>query len=480
MAKKKDTPNTDSGKLVILPAEENTVTALTVEKRAEGEIAKFEFPKQEIVKLKKKYASLSINGIDDKKGYAAMDEARKDLKAKRVAIEKTRATVKADYLEVGRKIDSFAGDLKTLVIDGDGGEQDLISKLAKIDEEKAKIERERQEAEQNKINQRIQKLENAGLSFNGRFYVIGNTISVDLLTLRDLSDEAIEVLTVNVSNEKARLDKEAEDARLLEEQRVADIEAERVENQKTSDALAAREKALKEKEDALIEKRTLQRKKLFADLGFALNAVTNVFEINNPSGSVKVAMSDLMTEDDELWDHRTEVMQVAIREINQAEEVRLADLKESEELANQIKNKNIMRFSKVVALGFVHKEENKIFIYSHDEWSESYSLYESDIESWADSDVVDQLNFTKSKIEEFKKEQELIISNREAEKEADRVASLSDSDKCSEFLVLLTDFMVKNQPELESTEFNSAYDYMWTGIKDSQRELNELILKLKK
>ncbi len=68
------------------------------------------FRKQDaiVADLREKYMGLTIAGINDRKGYEAVHEARMIVKRARVDVEKTRERIKADVLARGRKIDAQA------------------------------------------------------------------------------------------------------------------------------------------------------------------------------------------------------------------------------------------------------------------------------------------------------------------------------------------------------------------------------------
>lgn len=62
-----------------------------------------------------KYLDLTVKGIDDKKGLQRVTEARRTCKQARCAIEATRKNMKAESLEYGRKVDSEAKRLTSLI-----------------------------------------------------------------------------------------------------------------------------------------------------------------------------------------------------------------------------------------------------------------------------------------------------------------------------------------------------------------------------
>lgn len=102
--------------------------------------------------------ALTITGIEDRKGYAAVHEARMKLKSVRVEIEKTRVAFKADALEYGRRVDSEAKRLTAII---EPAERELESKQKAVDDEKARIAAEVVARKKAKLDERVARL--AGL-----------------------------------------------------------------------------------------------------------------------------------------------------------------------------------------------------------------------------------------------------------------------------------------------------------------------------
>lgn len=477
MAKKKDNNQVEGkSEILILPAEKGLIT---VEQRAKNEIAKFNFPKEEIVKLKKKYSSLKIAGIDDKKGYEAMDNARKDLKAKRVAVEKKRKEVKADYIETGKKIDEFAGDLEKLITSGVGSEQWCIDQLKSIDDEKTRVQEEERLAEEKKIQERIERLEAAGISWNGRFYVIGETITVDLLTLKTLTDEAMDSLVKNVTNEKIRIDEETRLANEKEEARLAKIEEDRLENERKEQELAAREKAIKDREEKQLNIRTEHRKTLFKGMGMLYSSISDSYELITESGQIIVHAAILLTEEDEAWDHRVEVMQKSILDIRSQEDQRIIDENEAAEKQLQIKKKGEIRVATMSSYGFEHIEKSDSFTFVNRATNNVFNVNASSIIEAKDNVFAITLKDAIERLQDFNAEQSKIISEEKRKSEQERINSLSDAEKANEFMSSLTEFMVSNQPEFSVEEFGIRFNQLWSDIQEAQRKMNEFLLSKK-
>ena len=159
---------------------------ITVEDVISTEIKKFNLADAKIAELKEQFKDLKISGVKDKDGYKAVSEAIKIVRTYRTGVEKVRKQIKEDYLKTGRAIDEEA---KRLTASLEEIENPLKDKKQEIDDE-IQAEKDRQEAEaQAKTDKRVEELEAVGIKFDGRFYSIGEDISVDVVTIKDFTDE---------------------------------------------------------------------------------------------------------------------------------------------------------------------------------------------------------------------------------------------------------------------------------------------------
>ena len=159
---------------------------ITVEDVISKEIKKFNLADAKIAELKETFKDLEISGVEDKDGYKAVSEAIKIVRTYRTGVEKVRKQIKEDYLKTGRAIDEEA---KRLTASLEEIENPLKDKKQEIDDE-IQAEKDRQEAEaQAKTDKRVEELEAVGIKFDGRFYSIGEDISVDIVTIKDFTDE---------------------------------------------------------------------------------------------------------------------------------------------------------------------------------------------------------------------------------------------------------------------------------------------------
>ena len=159
---------------------------ITVEDVISTEIKKFNLADAKIAELKEQFKDLEISGVEDKDGYKSVSEAIKIVRTYRTGVEKVRKQIKEDYLKTGRAIDEEA---KRLTASLEEIENPLKDKKKEIDDE-IQAEKDRQEAEaQAKTDKRVEELEAVGIKFDGRFYSIGEDVSVDIVTIKDFTDE---------------------------------------------------------------------------------------------------------------------------------------------------------------------------------------------------------------------------------------------------------------------------------------------------
>lgn len=188
---------------------------VTVEEVISTEIKKFNLADAKIAELKERFKDLEISGVEDKEGYKYVSDAIKIVRTYRTGIEKVRKQIKENYLKTGRAIDEEAKRLTELL---EEIENPLKDKKQEIDDE-IQAEKDRQEAEaQAKTDKRVEELEAVGIKFDGRFYSIGEDISVDIVTIKDFTDEQFEEFKNRVSAVNDKL-QEAERIKNLHNER---------------------------------------------------------------------------------------------------------------------------------------------------------------------------------------------------------------------------------------------------------------------
>lgn len=243
---------------------------LALQKKIKADAKRLPVVDAKITKLKAQYSGLTINGIDDKKGYAAVKKAISELVSYRTSTDKKKEEITQDYRDVIKGVNGEAARIVELIRDIETPLRDLKKKYEEdLEAEKKRIE----EAEKKRIEDRVNELKSAGLSFDGAFYVLGN-ISIDLGTIKKMPDDKFILLKSKAADESVRLaEEEAERERIREAERVKiekekqEAEAERLRLEKEREDLkrqreeqqAEIDKLKKEAEDAKLEAERLKK-----------------------------------------------------------------------------------------------------------------------------------------------------------------------------------------------------------------------------
>lgn len=166
-------------------------------------------------KLVKESAKLTIKDKDDKEGFEKVKAANWKLVKLRTGLENERKNLTEPFNRIKSGIDKIAKeDILGVTAKEEERTKGLLDQWKEWEQEEAdRIEREAKE----KLDTRVAELESAGIVFDGAFYSVG-TVSVDLVTIGNLSDEHFEEL-------KSRTAKEGE--RIAEAKRIVDLHNER-------------------------------------------------------------------------------------------------------------------------------------------------------------------------------------------------------------------------------------------------------------
>ena len=190
-------------------------------------------------KIKEKSLALTITGVDDKAGYALIHSARMDAKNKRVALEKERKLTKGKIIEAGELVDSKASEIKSFLIEA---ENHLKSQEKIIDDEKARISKEKTEAKQKIIDERM-----------GKLYAVNTTHSVSVVSAMTDEDFQTELEKATIIFEEAQAKEKAEKEKL---------EQQRLEQEKIAKEQAEKEAALLAEREAIAKQQRLEQEKI--------------------------------------------------------------------------------------------------------------------------------------------------------------------------------------------------------------------------
>ena len=254
---------------------EETTLPTFVESTVKKEVQKIDVAEAAILEKVKKYKNLKVKDKDDEKGITLVKEAYQDLVKTRTSIDKKRAEIKKPFLDVCKGIEDYSKKLTAMYADVENTlklENDKVKQWEKEAEEKKEAER------QAKIKARVAELTTAGITFNGELYVIGDTISVDIVTIEKMSDADFAFLVAKVKAEKEKKDKaEAE----------ANAKAEAEEAQRKADA----EKVEREKKAVRAEKLEMRTEKLEA-IGFTTEEDKERFIYSGDGGFFELSFDE--------------------------------------------------------------------------------------------------------------------------------------------------------------------------------------------
>lgn len=246
----------DGGKDLMTVEAEEVFPDEQVGERISESLQKVNVTDKLISDLKDKYATLKIDGPDDKEGYLFLQDARKDCKRLRGLVTKV--------CKKGREWAVL--EQKKWV----AKEKEVCDKIEEIEnpletQEKAfEAERDRRKAELKQAQDkafavRSAELNKFGAIFNGSEYVLGD-VAYELSAIRETDDEIYSTI-IKPKFEAIFNAKEA--ARMADEQQKAAADAER---EKREADIAAKEKVMKDREDAIIAAEQKLRKENDAKL----------------------------------------------------------------------------------------------------------------------------------------------------------------------------------------------------------------------
>jgi DNA repair exonuclease SbcCD ATPase subunit len=303
--------------LVVLDPEQYEVA---IQERISTEVKKYNIADGEIDKLKDQYAGITVPALKDKEGIKVMKDALSHITGLINRIEDKRKELKDYYLRTGKGIDDEAKRLKDML--------EAIREPLKITKsEFDRLEKEEKERkireEEEKLEQRVASVKEAGMTFDGCFYVLGPSISMDIVTLKGMKDADFEFFIAKIKIEVERLAKikEEEDRIAAEEQRkqqeilvqqqneLAEQQRKMKEQQeafqKQQDEFAAQQRRAAQEEterkNQILKEMVSARSAQLEGLGFVFRTATKEFEFKNKGGSYKVAESTLGTSGPEYW-----------------------------------------------------------------------------------------------------------------------------------------------------------------------------------
>jgi len=426
---------------------------MTADQKAEKEIQAYNLSKQWIATRKKKYLALTIAGIEDKEGYSKVETAWREIRNKRLAVAGKHKELKADYLVITRKIDGAKNEFTELLEEIEGPLKDRMNEIDNAKEEK---KREAERALQAKTDARVQSLIDNGITFNGSYYTIGEVISLDIATVKDMKDDDFDGLMVRVRSENARIleakaeqeRKEQDEKDRLELQRQQQEEQERKLKER-QDEMDRKEKEQKDREDAMLKTRTNLRAKTLEALGMSYNYSSFVWQFGTfDMGRITLPVGTVEGLGDDLWDKEYADIESKVKNMKEGQAIKDKERQDEEDRkeeqrkkeqkeADDLKARTLQRET-MLTERFGMKRGNAGFFkaYAYPEIEMLTLTYEqvngAPDEMWMK--LIDDR--TTAHIEKCA-EENTIKKEKDAQAEKDRQGALSDADRLKEFLTRL-------------------------------------------
>lgn len=180
------------------------------------EVSNYTTSPNECKKLVRESKKLVIKDRNDKEGKEKLEKKYRQFVKARTGTEAERKKIVEPYMKIKDGIDNVG---KVDILGILKPEEDRMKEALDLWKQWEKEEADRIEAEaKEKLENRVKELQEVGLTFDGTFYSIGENISVDIVTIKDFSEEVFEEFKSRVS---------AENEKLVEAKRIQDLHDER-------------------------------------------------------------------------------------------------------------------------------------------------------------------------------------------------------------------------------------------------------------
>ena len=200
--------------------------------------ASFDQAELRIKQFEDTYATLEIKGLDDKEGYKTIDEARKLVKQTRLAIVRKKDDLNGPLIKEQKDNVAYCNKLVDMCA---SIEKMLEAKQGVIDQEKQRIQAEKDKQIEDRYLARVKQLSSFGMSFNGKEYVLAHL------------SWPVETILMMEDHDYTRC------CQIAEKQ----FQAKQVADQQAADAMAAENKRIAEEKQAqLLKEKELEAKAL--------------------------------------------------------------------------------------------------------------------------------------------------------------------------------------------------------------------------
>lgn len=445
---------------------------VTIEQKAAQEVARFDVARSWIAEKKEAYKALSIAGIDDKEGQKAVKEAWQEIRNKRLDVDKSHKAIKGDYLKITQAIDKEKRELTELL---EEIETPLKSELDRIEAEKEAIKQKAEREAQAKLQGRVTELLNNGMAFNGNYYAIGATISMDVVTLKNMNDEDYTTFLGRVQAENAAIvaaqeekeRKEREDREALEKQRQQQIEQQRQLEEQQRQLKAQQEEIDRQKREAK-EARTKARSYMLEALGMFYSYADTGWQFRTADcGTVSILRASVENLEGAEWESELDNIKNQVKFTKslqfEKDQEKAKQERESREKAEKERQQAearrymiVNRTAEIFSFGLIEYADGSFkrsFAYAE---ISPLIITKSQLENYDSPSWEKEIANLKLDLENGLKMESLIKQRLAVQAEAERQAALSDRDRVNEWL---RDFgaAMGNKPLITDSKLAQAF-----------------------
>lgn len=392
-------------------------------------------PREKIAILKKmivgenEETGITINGIEDEEGYKKADRIRLMLVKLRTGVAAKHKSLKENYLKVSKALDAEKNDLSGML---EEIEKVVCSRLKVIDDIRTEKEEAGKRAKQEKIDSRVAEIKANGMEFIGGFYTIGQTISLDIVTLENLDEDQYKKFIYRVkleNDQKLFIAKKADQRKRVDNylftraQRKQELERQRLateaENQK--------------------RERTQNRLDALEMIGFTHPNAGMYYQYKNDAGNVTVTLLEVETMEGAEWRQRVFELNGQINELLEKDRQKKEQDKKD--------RRDFERHKKLTSLGFVSSHTDKEY-FLLTELGKTNIIKQADLFN-------DNIDFEKWFIEELRPGYDLTMAESQRLREAKQKKTDRAQQRVAElingfgFVYGVGEYYVKSRFEME-------------------------------
>lgn len=492
-----------------LPASSQPGEKLTpipsLEERISMEIAKYDVPRATIAKWKADTAHLLNPESKDKEWYKAIKEAIAWGRGKRGAVKEKYDELTEESKLITNALRKERDELVELLFDGENPLKKVKEDYDTAEEqEKARIEQELQA----KLQGRVATLIENGMRFTGSYYTIGDTTSMDVVTLKGMTDAQFDEFKgrviaqhteIKAAEAKEKKRQEDEQAALKEQQRLQAEQAQQLENDRKE--LARQRQEMEDQKNAMKKQITDSRKALLANLGFTMRHTGHMaFTIEtgeNLSNGINIPEEQITEMTAAGWDARYEDITKKVEGWKAKNKKYLADKaqkeqqeakrREDERIAAEIRRLRVKARISEIGHRFQMSEstDSKIYI-RESNWHgiDNITILLSRLENSDDHEWEHKLKVlevehknilaAEKKLEEQRdREMKEQAEKEAADQEAARQLQLGDAQKIKLYVAKVRAIKV---PELEDESMTQQLEYFLGQLDSLQEAAAEVIV----